>query len=403
MKLTQDSLAMLLLCSDLALSGRGVAGDKPFTLKEWHTITSRLKQSFMERPQAFFETGSDVWRKELLLSEEQVERIENLLSRGGQLSFELERLQGLGIWVTTRAEANYPIKLKKCLGHRTPVVLFGAGDIEILQSDGVGIVGSRGVDQAGVLFTQALAKQCANEKLTVVSGGASGVDSIAQETALTTGGRAVAVLADSMESRVIKRDYREAILAGNLLALSPFNPKSHFKPYTAMERNKYIYILANYAFIVSSAEKGGTWSGAVENIRASWRSPLFVRTEPGVPEGNKKLLELGGVPFSLDAWKNSNASLREWLENNKESLYSQQSLFDGELSLVKEETAGFNYNLFTTVWPILEKALQTPRKEKELAEILHVRPIQLRDWLELAADEGKVIKEKSTYFLSREV
>jgi predicted Rossmann fold nucleotide-binding protein DprA/Smf involved in DNA uptake len=399
--LSQDSLAMLLLCSDLALTERS-NNEKPFTLKEWHMITTRLKKSSMERPQAFLKTDSEVWRNELLLTDKQVERIESLLSRGGQLSFELERLQGLGIWVTTRAEAEYPAKLKKSLGHRSPVVLYGAGDIGILQSDGVGIVGSRGVDQAGASFTQGLAAQCAYENLTVVSGGAAGVDSIAQEAALKSGGRVIAVLADSMESRVLKRECRESILAGKLLVLSSFNPKSHFKPYTAMERNKYIYTLANYVFIVSSAyNKGGTWSGAMENIRANWRVPMFVRSEPGVPEGNKKLLELGGAPISLEDWKNSNISLWEWLGKNKESIYNQQSLFDYQVSTVKEEPAVNSDDLYITIWPILEELLQIPRKENEVAEILNVRPIQVKDWLSRAVDEGKVMKEKSTYFLNR--
>ncbi|MBS4029861.1 MAG: DNA-protecting protein DprA [Clostridiales bacterium] len=399
--LSQDSLAMLLLCSDLALTERN-NNEKPFTLKEWHTLTTRLKQSSMERPHAFLKVDSEVWRKELLLTDKQVERIESLLSRGGQLSFELERLQGLGIWVTTRAEAEYPVKLKKSLGHRSPVVLYGAGDIGILQSDGIGIVGSRGVDQTGASFTQGLAAQCAHEELTVVSGGASGVDSIAQETALKSGGSVIAVLADSMESRIIKREYRVPVLAGKLLVLSSFNPKSHFKPYTAMERNKYIYTLANYVFIVSSAyNKGGTWSGAIENIRANWRVPMFVRSEQGVPEGNKKLLELGGAPIDLKDLLDNNISLREWLGKNKESMYSQQSLFDYEVSTVKEEHAVNVYDLFITVWPILEALLQIPRNEKEVAKILNVRPTQVRDWLNRAMDEGKVVKEKSIYFLNR--
>lgn len=78
-------------------------------------------------------------------------------------------------------------------------------------------------------------------------------------------------------------------------------PKSHFKPYTAMDRNKYICKLSVYVIIVSfTYNKGGTWSGAVENIRANWRRPMFVRSGSGVPEGNNKLLELGGESISLE-------------------------------------------------------------------------------------------------------
>lgn len=68
-------------------------------------------------------------------------------------------------------------------------------------------------------------------------------------------------------------------MSGDLLLLSTVNPKSRFTVYSAMERNKYIYALSRYAIVISSDfNKGGTWTGATENLKNQW-VPLFVRKD----------------------------------------------------------------------------------------------------------------------------
>ncbi|MCK4451126.1 MAG: DNA-processing protein DprA, partial [Anaerolineae bacterium] len=69
-----------------------------------------------------------------------------LLGRGGGLAIELERLESLGIWVVTRADAHYPRRLKQRLKHAAPAILFGAGEQALLGQPGLAVVGSRNVD-----------------------------------------------------------------------------------------------------------------------------------------------------------------------------------------------------------------------------------------------------------------
>jgi DNA processing protein len=89
-----------------------------------------------------------------------------------------------------------------------------------------------------------------------------------------------------------------------------------------MGRNKLIYALSSAAVVVSSAvDTGGTWAGAIENLRAGW-VPLFVRDGQDVPDGNRELIKRGGRAISM-----------EELESNLETLLdtagdSQASLFD---------------------------------------------------------------------------
>ncbi len=384
--LSEDSLAILLLCSDLAMPS--TANFKPFTLSEWKMLTGKLINSELQRPQAFFK--AEDWRRILDLPAEQIVRIEKLLSRAGQLGIELERLNSIGVWVVTRADANYPLRLKKVLKQKAPVVLFGAGEENLIELDGICIVGSRDVDQNGADFTQTLANRCAKDNLTVISGGAKGVDSIAQQTALMAGGKVISILSDSLEAKIIKREYREAITAGNLLALSPFNPRSRFKVYTAMERNKYIYALSKYAVVVSSSvKKGGTWAGATENLKAGW-VPLFVRAGNEIPDGNKMLLGLGGIALDAEILKCS-TSLKEWFKVQSDSV---NEALPEQVSLLKEDSAEFYSDLssFTSAWPYLEKALFNPKNYKELEELFKVPASRIKKWLKQALEEGKVKK-----------
>ena len=62
-----------------------------------------------------------------------------------------------------------------------------------------------------------------------------------------------------------------AIINDKLLLISAVNPDVGFTVANAMSRNKYIYTLSDSAFVISSDyNKGGTWSGATENIRNNW-------------------------------------------------------------------------------------------------------------------------------------
>ena len=97
---------------------------------------------------------------------------------------EIERLSSMGIWITTRAEETYPTLLKRRLSHRCPAYLFCAGNSDLLYEKGIAVIGSRNVDQEGVFFTEKLVRRVVKEGYAVVSGGAKGVDKVAERTAI---------------------------------------------------------------------------------------------------------------------------------------------------------------------------------------------------------------------------
>jgi len=90
----------------------------------------------------------------------------------------------------------------------------------------------------------------------------------------------------------------EHILWDKMLVLSAFHPEASFKGYNALERNKYIYASSNYAVVVSSGNgTGGSYKGAVDCLKNKY-CPLYIKDDGQASAGNKKLIELGGMPVN---------------------------------------------------------------------------------------------------------
>ncbi|HKY77428.1 MAG TPA: DNA-processing protein DprA, partial [Acidimicrobiia bacterium] len=181
-------------------------------------------------------------------------RLVRLLDTGIGLAVQLEALYEQGITTVTVMDETFPHRLRDRLGTSAPPVLYYAGEVALLGTDGVGVVGSRNVDSDGVELTREVARQVAAAGLSVVSGGARGVDSISMEAAYAAGGTAVGVLADSLERAIRNRDNRRAMLDRQACLCTPYRPDARFSTGTAMGRNKIVYALSRVTLVVASAQ-----------------------------------------------------------------------------------------------------------------------------------------------------
>lgn len=205
------------------------------------------------------------------------ERVVRLLNRTGQFSVELDRLQGIGVWLTSRRDPEYPRLWRDRLGESAEPILFGAGDPALLQRPLVAIVGSRDASQEALAFAAAVAEKAVAEGFGVVSGGAKGIDRHAMTCAVERGGFAVGVLADSLERLIREPQNCNALREGHVCLVTPFHFSMHFTVGNAMGRNRLIYCLSQVAFVAAASEgTGGTWAGAEENLTKRW-VPLYVR------------------------------------------------------------------------------------------------------------------------------
>ncbi|MDN7135368.1 DNA-processing protein DprA [Pseudidiomarina terrestris] len=219
------------------------------------------------------------------------ERIEKLLARGLSLSLALEQWNAAGVWILDREEQEYPPQFKKHLKHQSPAIVFGVGNKQLLRTKAVGFVGSRNVEPTDIKATETYVAQITELGYQVISGGAQGVDETAMLAALASENSAVGVLSGDLLKFSSAGKWRTHLRAGNLALLSINEPEARFTPAAAMVRNKYIYLLSEACIVVRSDEKGGTWSGATENLKRGW-VPLLISTHNSPNyRGNSKLLE----------------------------------------------------------------------------------------------------------------
>jgi predicted Rossmann fold nucleotide-binding protein DprA/Smf involved in DNA uptake len=277
----------------LALTSRLVdAPAKPLSSRDYWALRENVEPSALHGM-----TAAGISSKHML-PKETAENIARLFDRAAALAIAIEKLDHAGIWTITCVGESYPERLRTRLGDAAPVVLHGVGDISLLSTDGVGVVGSRNVSAEGSEVAREIGEIAAKAGLPVISGAARGVDSDAMNAALNVGGQVVGVLADSLEHTVARRGIRQRVANGQICLVTPYPPSTPFSVGNAMGRNKIIYALARCTVVVASDhETGGTWAGATEALKhgygrvASW-------TGDGAGPGNRALVERNASELS---------------------------------------------------------------------------------------------------------
>lgn len=310
--------AIVTLCSHMCV-GEGVV---PLEPKEWSELAKLLMEKRLQ-PADLLGFSEAEMKERLLLGIDQAQRLARLVDRSASLSFELSQYENMGIFVITRADEQYPKRLKKVLGNQCPPLFYYAGNLALLDCRSVGYAGSRSVGEEDIAFTKQTVGKTVLQGYGVVSGGAKGIDSIAENEALSCGSTAIAYLSDSLLRKMKSSAVIRPVQDGKLVLLSVVKPDAGFQAGVAMMRNRYIYAQSSGTVIVrSDYNKGGTWSGAVDNLKHGW-CPEFCWDQKNYP-GNKALIRQGAHP--IDAQWDGDVMSERYQEKNPEQ--EQMSLFD---------------------------------------------------------------------------
>lgn len=293
--LSPNTQAILLLTAPL-IAGRGTASSDLLSPGEYKRLARHLREIQRQPADFLLPDAAEILRACQPVIDEH--RLQKLLGRGFLLSQVIERWQARAIWVVSRADAEYPRRLKARLREDAPAVLYGCGDMALLETGGLAVVGSRHAEDAVIDYTVAVGRLAAWAGRTLVSGGAKGIDQAAMRGALEGGGKVCGVLADSLEKTTMNREHRNLLLDGQLVLISPYDPNAGFNVGNAMQRNKLIYALADTSLVVSSdLDKGGTWAGAVEQIDKLKFVPVFIRSTGESSAGLDGLRKKGALPW----------------------------------------------------------------------------------------------------------
>jgi DNA processing protein len=140
------------------------------------------------------------------------------------LAGELKRISDFGSHVLISSDEQYPPLLREI--YDPPLVLYVKGELTVKDKNAVAMVGSRMTTHYGIETARKLAYQLAYTGVTVVSGGARGIDTAAHQGALSGKGRTVAVLGTGINlvAPPENADLFERIAAnGAVITQFPFN------------------------------------------------------------------------------------------------------------------------------------------------------------------------------------
>jgi len=222
-------------------------------------VGSVLFKRFLER----FETPEEVFRASAvdLLSVEGVgERIVEEIQKGSfekKVERELSLLRRVGGTIVTSGDETYPSRLKNI--YDPPPVLYMRGRLRKEDDVAVAIVGSRKTSSYGRAMTERVSQELASRGVTIVSGMARGIDSVAHQGAISAGGRTIAVLGcgvDVVYPPENRNLFQDIIDHGAVLSEFPMGSPpegSHFP-----KRNRVISGLSVGVVVVEAGQRSGS-------------------------------------------------------------------------------------------------------------------------------------------------
>jgi DNA processing protein len=243
---------------------------------------------------------------------------------------------------------DYPKLLKEISGG--PVVLFARGDIELLSSPQLAIVGSRNPTPLGTTTAFEFAKQLSLTGFTITSGLALGIDAASHRGALAGTGKTIAVMGTGVDCIYPARheELAQQILNQGGVLISEFFPGTTARPENFPQRNRIISGLSVGVLVVEAALRSGsiiTAKAALDQgrevfaIPGSIQNPLSHGCHALIKQGAKLvettadiLEELGSLIQAIKPVKKAKPAKKAIIEDNLAAPTAEYSI-----SLDKEQ------------------------------------------------------------------
>ncbi|GAD15830.1 DNA-processing protein DprA [Lentilactobacillus otakiensis] len=200
-------------------------------------------------------------------------------------------------WLTI-VDAEYPLQLRE--SYAPPLVLFYRGDLDLLKHPLLGIVGARDCTSYSVEILKNLIPGRVSNTMTIVSGLAKGVDTLAHQCAIANNGCTIGVIGTGMDiCYPYSNQDLQASIARDHLLISEY--PNHTKGYRNHfpERNRIIAGLVQSVLVTEAKQHSGsliTANLALQNNRnvlavpGSILAPLSVGTNELIVAGAKPVL-----------------------------------------------------------------------------------------------------------------
>ena len=212
--------------------------------------------SFYENPKIIYEQNRSERVYSGVFTPAQIKRLENTdISLSHDYLLKCEE----NSWAVITPDCpEYPEKLRNLQDF--PLVLFCEGDITLMKSElCIGVVGTRNPITESVKITHQISSDLAKRGITIISGGALGVDSASHEGALSVNGKTVCVLGCGLGTRyLMSNDYLRNQIRQQGLIITEYPPFYPAGKTTFPLRNRIISGLSDGVLVVEAGEKSGS-------------------------------------------------------------------------------------------------------------------------------------------------
>lgn len=160
--------------------------------------------------------------------------------------------------IITINDNRYPKQLR-CIKN-PPEQLYVNGNIELLKTNIISIIGSRACSENGIRLTRKFSKELVYQGMTIASGMAIGIDTIAHQTTLQEKGKTIAVLGNGF-NHIFPNENKglyEQILKNGGLVITEYPPEEKAKSKNFLERNRIVSGLALGILVIEAAYRSGT-------------------------------------------------------------------------------------------------------------------------------------------------
>lgn len=196
-------------------------------------------------------------------------------------------------------EKLYPKKLKEI--SNPPSILYTEGNLELLKSYSIAIIGSRQASNNGKKLAEKFAAELSTCGITVVSGLARGIDTIAHTYSYNQKGKTIAVLGSGFNKIFPPEniDLYKKILEEDGLVISEYPPNTEADSFNFPTRNRIISGLSMGVIVIEAKSRSGT--SITAKFAKEQQKPVFVLPHDidsphGI--GTNRLLKKGAIPIT---------------------------------------------------------------------------------------------------------
>ena len=228
----------------------------------WYSLLNSVSKNKRNHLIEKYKTPNTIWSldeielaKNKQLSSDDIQQILDYETRN-RLDSYIEDLIKKKINIVTFNDYNYPELLKYI--YDPPIILYVKGNL-MENENCIGIVGSRKASSYGIEMSKKLARELSNYDITIISGMARGIDSIAHKASIEAKGRTIAVLGCGLDIVYPPENFRleeEIIQNGAVISEYPIGTKP--LQWNFPERNRIISGISKGIIVVEAREKSGS-------------------------------------------------------------------------------------------------------------------------------------------------